>query len=259
MVLLIDVVSRSGRNNHTDKCRCIPRWTPKLKKLLIDRGYTPKFIDLEFSRNYELDLALEQYDFVIIDVSPSGIPFWVQALLHGRFVPSIKLFHLPSSSADAHLPPLVKGQLLNTGSADSDTVLFWRDCDDVLQQINRQLDKFDTNRLEFHNVDDGNRYFLGLGLLKHRVFISNARKANSLASELSTALSARGIEHFHYISSNTIPLGSDWAFHLQKAVEDSDIFVALVSNDYEHSQYCTLGGCRITLYILRGSGYERGS
>ena len=33
--------------------------TPKLKKLLIDRGYTPKFIDLEFSRNYELDLALE--------------------------------------------------------------------------------------------------------------------------------------------------------------------------------------------------------
>lgn len=211
----------------------------RLHELLSERGYTPELVPLKFNSSLEFNLKLDEFDFTIIDVGSSEFHPWIYPLLHGRFIPSIKLLHLPLSSADAQLHPLIASQLLKTGMGDSDTVVFWRELDDLLELVNRQLDKFDTKRVEFRSFEDGNRYFRNLGLNEARVFVSNARAANDVASKLSRELSARGINHFHYIESNTIPLGSDWEFHLRKTLEDTDIFILLVTRDYEQSEYCT--------------------
>ena len=210
----------------------------KLQNLLKKKRYTPEFIDLSFDQNFEFALRLDQYDFIILDVSPNFLPSWVYPFIYGRFVPSIKLIHLPYNSANLKLPKLVSGQLFKSFFEGSDSVIYWRNEDQLFHEIEQQLKKFSTERKEFHSFEEGFKYFKSLGLRRDNIFISNASDFNHIANKISSKLKEWGIEPFHYIDENKIPLGEKWEEQLPNNIKTSQIFVALISKGYLESPYC---------------------
>jgi nucleoside phosphorylase len=219
---------------------------PRIESLLRDLGYTPEAVDLRFESNLRLALNFDNFDFLILDVcssdiSPSVIPSWVYPYVNGRFLPAIKLLHLPESGdASVALSPLVKGQILRDVALTDDPILFWRDEEELLTKLKRHLKKFEDKRTLFESLNDGYRYFRSLGRTDGKVFISNASDANTFSARLSERLGIENIVHFHYKFRNTIPLGSEWAKELNEEVIQSRLFVALITQGYLDSEWCRM-------------------
>src|SRR5262249_32257087 len=64
-------------------------------------------------------------------------------------------------------------------------------------------------------------------------FISNARKTNRLAQELRL----RNIEQFQYKEPEAIPTGSNWQDKILTQVEACNVFVALIGDGYDKSEW----------------------
>jgi hypothetical protein len=122
-------------------------------------------------------LKLDECDFVIVDITPGFLPDWLFPYVHGRFLPAIKLLRLPEVIAEAAIPPLISGQLVRGTGTESDSVIFWRDPQELLDEMSAQLQKFAIEREPFYDFEEGEKYFLGLGLQKKKIFISNAGSA----------------------------------------------------------------------------------
>jgi hypothetical protein len=70
------------------------------------------------------------------------------------------------------------------------------------------------------------------------VFISNAWEDNELALRVTDRLNTYNIDYFHYQYRNTIPVATIWHDRLLAKVDDSRIFVQLLSEPYRKSEWC---------------------
>jgi hypothetical protein len=67
--------------------------------------------------------------------------------------------------------------------------------------------KFAIEREPFYDFEEGEKYFLGLGLQKKKIFVSNAGSANKVAEQISKELKRWGVTHFQYVEENLLPVG----------------------------------------------------
>jgi nucleoside phosphorylase len=210
-----------------------------IARIIDDAGREPQVIRPSFHRNFEFALKLDECDFVIVDITPGFLPDWLFPYVHGRFMPAIKLLRLPEVIAEAAIPPLISGQLVRGTGTESDSVIFWRDPRELLDEISAQLQKFAIEREPFYDFEAGEKYFLGLGLQKKKIFVSNAGSANKIAEQISKELKRWGVTHFQYVEENLLPVGKQWDIEkLTRQIESSDVFVALLTTDYFASDYC---------------------
>ncbi|MFY9826981.1 MAG: TIR domain-containing protein [Thermoanaerobaculia bacterium] len=210
----------------------------QISKLLRKAAYEPEELALVFETNYQFALNLDECEFLIIDVG-STLPAWVFPFVHGRFVPTIKILYLPTlDSSSINLSPLVTGQLIQGMGSTDNSVIFWRDEDELLGQLTKQISKFDQDRLEFRTPGEGIGYFRSLGRGQHYVFVSCAHDLDDFSMSLSRKMKLENIEHFHYVNSNPISLGSDWRAKLPEIIDKAEIFLALMSKPYGESRSC---------------------
>lgn len=210
-----------------------------VRELLNRLGYETRDLHFDSESNFKIALDLDSFDFVVIDVNPSLSPPWIYPFIHGRFVPSVKLFHLPGSkSSEESLPPLVKGQLLPGMTPGDDPILFWRKPEELLSKLEQQLQKLKSDRKTFASREEGWRYFRGLGRPPAKIFVSNSGDANAFAGRLVRQLDLEGIDTFQYVYRNTIDIGSEWQRQLKPKINDSEIFVMLMTQGYWASTFC---------------------
>jgi hypothetical protein len=114
----------------------------------------------------------------------------------------------------------------------------WSDEAELCKRIGRHVGKFNTARIELHGKQDGLDYFRKAGRRKAKVFVSNASASNELANQVIARLKRESIDFFHYQVKDAIPVGEDWIRKLEREIEESGIFVALVERDYVMSQWC---------------------
>jgi nucleoside phosphorylase len=69
-----------------------------------------------------------------------------------------------------------------------------------------------------------------------RVFISNAHSQNETARQLVRKLESANIRYFHYMDVTRI--GATWKEELDRELQESDLFVALIDEDYHTSNWC---------------------
>lgn len=213
----------------------------QISQIVDDSGREPRIISSSFRRNFEFALKLDECDFLIVDITPGSLPQWLFPYVHGRSTPAIKLLRLPQVIAESAIPQLISGQLVRGAGTEPDSVIFWRDPKELLTEIETQLKKFAITREPFHDFATGEKYFLGMGLQKKKIFISNARSTNEIATSLSHELARRDVIHFQYIEENLFPVGEEWKIEkLKPEIESSDIFIALLSKDYFESEYCKI-------------------
>jgi hypothetical protein len=217
-------------------------YTPELIKNLKDEmakhERSLKTVAQEFDPTFELCFELEKYDFLIMEMREALQAPWLAAYVLGRATPCVRVCHLrPGETPESvALPPIVaRHRPEKTGE---EPVVYWRDQSELIAGVLKHVDKFATERIEFHHEEDGLRYFMRAGRHDGRVFISNAASANSLARELIAGLRLESIDFFHYQIKNAIAIGEEWLEKLEAQIGASRVFVAFLTPEYLQSEWC---------------------
>ncbi|MEU4097824.1 TIR domain-containing protein [Streptomyces sp. NPDC026673] len=212
---------------------------PHIRGAVEDVGYAARTIRLGFRDPFEFMLAVDECDFIVIDVaSPDSVP-WVFPLLYGRFVPTLKLVHHPPDGRYEPGPsPLLSGAALRAAEQADHIALYWSSPEDLRERLHAQVARFHLPRLEFETYEEGLGYFRSLGRADGSVFLSNASADNALAQRVGRSLELHNLSYFHYLRRNTIELGADWRSQLYANVAACRVFVPLISRHYWESEYC---------------------
>ena len=217
-------------------------YTPALIQTLSQElrkyGRPLEIMRLDFDAAFQFCLELDKFDFLVMEVRDSLQAPWLAGYVLGRAVPTIKVCHLmPGETPESVVLPAIIARH-KPEPTDEAPVEFWRDASELLQRVTSHVSKFNTDRIEFHTKDAGNRYFSRAGRRDAKVFISNASVSNPLANKLITELRLESIDFFHYQVKDAIPVGERWLEELERQIEQSGIFVALLTAEYLQSRWC---------------------
>lgn len=197
-------------------------------------------VTVPMKHNSYLSLQLDAYEAVILDVRGDQLPEWVFAYVHGRLIPSLKLVRVKPHEVPAELvlPPLVEGLRMDDNEPGVESVIYWREADDLLDQLTQAFQKLDEEPTRLSKPKEGQVYFNTIGRAPARVFISNHGAVNDLAGRLSHTLGLNSIERFQYKDTDAIKTGTEWPAKIKQELQDCQLFVALLSKGYWDSEWC---------------------
>jgi hypothetical protein len=192
------------------------------------------------THNAMFALELGKCEAVVLDVRGSELPPWVFAYVYGRLIPSIKLVHVGSKelASDIRLPPLVEGMRMDENEPGVESVIYWREPDDLLHQLLAAFKKLNMGPTRLTEQHQGLSYFGSIGRRPARVFISNSSAANPLAGALVQKFTMNNIDTFQYKEEGAIEVGTNWAKKIRAEAESCDVFVALLEKGYSKSEWC---------------------
>jgi hypothetical protein len=217
-------------------------YTPALIRSLTTElrkfGRKLQIVKLEFDAAFEFCLELEQYDFLIMEVRQSLHVPWLAGYVLGRAVPSIKVCYVaPDEPRDlGGLPSILS--MHKPEYTDEEPVILWRGAEELFEGVTKHVSKFSTERIEFHTKEDGIRYFSRAGRRKAKVFISNATVSNVFVQKLIVQLRLESMDFFHYQVKDSIPIGDRWLPELERQIEESSIFIVLITTEFLQSAWC---------------------
>src|SRR5262245_15658790 len=217
-------------------------YTPALIRSLTTElrkfGRKLEIVKLEFDAAFEFCLELDKYDFLIMEVRESLHVPWLAGYVLGRAIPSIKVCYVaPGEQRDlGGLPSIVSRH--KPEHTDEEPVIFWQETEKLCEGVTQHVSKFNTERIEFHTKEDGIRYFSRAGRRKAKVFISNATVSNLLVQKLIVQLRLESIDFFHYQVKDAIPTGDRWLPELERQIEETGIFIALITMEFLQSLWC---------------------
>jgi hypothetical protein len=231
-------------------------------------GRKLEIVNLEFDAAFEFCLELDKYDFLIMEVRESLHVPWLAGYVLGRAIPSIKVCHLaPGEPRDlGRLSSIVSRH--RPEYTDEEPVVFWQEMEDLFEGVAKHVSKFNTDRIEFHTKEDGIRYFSRAGRREAKVFISSAIASDALVHKLIVQLRLESIDFFYYQVKDAIPIGDRWLPELERQIEESGIFIALITTDFLQSPWCTYelqaarkreaeGKLRIHPYLLDSGMWDK--
>ena len=216
-----------------------PNVLRRIREAADRHGFEIGEVKIPCEHNADLALELDEYQAVILDVRGRDLPDWVFPYAHGRLVPTIKLARLePGEVLGAFtLPPIAEGLRMDPDEPGVESVLYWRDAEDLVWSLERVFLKMDEGQTVFKNGAEGEYYFGTIGRRPAKIFISNQANENPLAGKLSRELRLRNIKQFHYKDRNALKSGSYWQEKIRGEVEACDVFVAIIGKDYERSTW----------------------
>jgi hypothetical protein len=202
-------------------------------------------------------LDLDKYEVLISETRWPYVPLDVFASAHLRCIPTIRICHLEEGETEEQIGREMNLSYQEEYISEDDTgripkllrwyqidpkmrpIIFWHDLDDLKKEIASRLSKMAQSREELLTLSQATRYFLSIGRRPEKVFISNAKSQNKLASKLAGRFYEEGIKRFHYMDINAIPIGTpNWLTKVRQEIDTSKIFIALINQDYLDSKWC---------------------
>lgn len=197
-------------------------------------GYTTVHISPHIDDDQCFIEKLSDVELLISEIHDPFITPMALAFTHAMFLPTIRIcWHKPNETmSNFYLPTLLNGYQVG----DADPIVAWSDRDELIIELVRHIQKFQQTRTLLDTLEKGNRYFLSAGRREAKVFISNAHTLNDLALELVRGFQSVNIQFFHYQAK--MKIGAAWQEELDRELRESDIFVALISDEYHTSRWC---------------------
>jgi len=229
-----------------------------IEQVALAQGYAFRVESpAEFVRDFLFLRKVEQYSILISEIRQPYIAPDVLGLMHGRCVPTIYICHLEDHESaeeaksmmclsndeakgiewfQADLPLILSGYEIDRAM---EPVIFWKHPEKLAEKLSVCLRKITEQRRDLTDEQGARNYFLRFGRLRGKVFISNARTQNDLASQVVDGLIRRAAEvPFHYKQKDAIELGKEWPSEITREIRNSIVFVALIDSEYEMSPFC---------------------
>jgi hypothetical protein len=225
----------------------------------------PKDVRAEFSILGELS----NFDLLVVDVGPHGTPPELVGFLHGIGIPQIRVCRVESDAERQSLARTLPREAPARSLADADSsaglprfldgyqldkamtpVGFWSEPTEFLAHLRSTIERITSFQSNVHRLEtrrESRRYFG----LRHpqppraNVFLSfaGAGNASAVTENIAAALRFSGFHCFHYTDpglkgEGRLESGEDINDGLRMRVDDSDIVVAFLDENYEKSTYC---------------------
>ena len=206
-----------------------------IKESLQAGGYTATLISPYINDDRRFIRDLSDVELIVSEIREPYITQTALSFIHAKSLPTIRICKLESGEErkDVKLPNLlIKGYEVG----DVDPIITWRTYDDLVLEIMQHLRKFQQTRTLLGNFEEGKRYFMSAGRRPEKVFVSNAHTLNNLALELIKGFQTFNIQFFHYQAS--LRIGTAWQEELKRELDECEMFVALVDDDYHKSKWC---------------------
>jgi hypothetical protein len=229
-----------------------------IKEVVIAQGYSFGMESpAEFSRDFLFLRRVEQYSMLISEVRQPFVALDLLGLMHSRCIPTIRVCHLKDHESvedmkammclsndetkgveqiQADLPLIFSEYEIDK---EMEPVIFWKYPEDLAEKLSVCLQKITEQRSDLTDEQQARDYFLSIGRLKGKVFISNARTQNDLAKLVVDELARNAIRSFHYKEEDAIRIGEEWLPEIKREIKNSIIFIALIDAEYEKSEWCT--------------------
>jgi hypothetical protein len=184
-----------------------------------------------------------------------GTALDIQGLLHAYFRPTIRICRLGdgetaeqmassmhlSRNRNAWSKPRLDLPLLYTGyqvGNEMQPVIFWREPKELFEAIKGSILGIRFRRKDLDDEKIAARYFLGLGRVPGKVFISNEKTINPFSDHLRRSLDEEGVECFHYTDRQAKGSEPDFPDALRRRIGEAAVFVALLTGAYTKSRWC---------------------
>jgi hypothetical protein len=227
------VLSAPDVDTYWENCRA------RINRCIALGGFSDhiKDVSLHRRRSHEYALQLDDSEVINVDIDASRSYSWPFPYIYGPFIPTIKLYRLREGEtpADARIPGLLLGI---QSCSQQEAIAFWRHEDDLLEQIHYHLCQLKSERTEFSSDPAGNHCFASISRRPASVFVSNAASANLVAAELTKQFRAQNIQYFHYTEDAATRTEENLTSALQNRVQQSEIVVALINDDFAKSDWC---------------------
>ncbi len=209
----------------------------ELRKLIGGVGYECEPIDVPASLTPEFLLQLWEFDWILVDVGSTAQVGEIVGLLHGQFIPMLRVKHVEGPVEAAAVSPLERALYgaFEVGY-DEDTVV-WHDLDSLLRAVETHLKAIESAETYISSVADAHQYFEKARKRKARVFLSYSGDNQAEAAALSDALADRFQEVWDY-RKKAIRVGQFWYDELVSGVAKSQIGVPLLSSSYLKRPVC---------------------
>jgi len=229
-----------------------------IEQMVLAQGYTFRVENpAEFARDFLFIQKVEQYSILISEIRQPYIAPDVLGLVHGRCIPTIRICHLGDHESAEEAKSMMRlssdkvegierlqadlPRILSRYEIDRamEPVIFWKYPEELAEKLAVCLRKITEQRSDLTDEQGARNYFLRFGRLRGKVFISNARTQNDLASQVVDGLIRRAAEvPFHYKQKDAIELGKEWPSEITREIRNSIVFVALIDSEYEMSPFC---------------------
>jgi hypothetical protein len=223
-------------------------------------GWSCQLIDpFQVDSDYRLLQKMGACEVLVSEVRSPYIPADLYGLIHGQAFPTLRIAHLGSgeSKADASLAMRLAAQPLPKRVAPADQgawplvlsgyqvdasmepVLFWNDPQDLARRVVDRLRRIMQPREELDEDAKARQYFLRLGRLEGRVFVSNYHGQNALAARIIKVLrDEEAIRVFHYTDEDRNASKPNWKDDVRREIERCTQFVALIDEGFNDSEWC---------------------
>ncbi|MBC7876984.1 MAG: TIR domain-containing protein [Anaerolineales bacterium] len=210
----------------------------RIKGTLRVGGYSSKIIPPQINNGLqEFIRQLDDLELIVIDVCDAYTTADALAVIHAKAIPCIRIAKFNSNNS----LDMSKSQgLLKDYFIENDIpIITWKDdVEELITNLLLYLRKFQQELTPLDTLEKGNKYFKSAGRKPAKIFISNPGSLNPLALELVQELQTSNIQYFQYQSNSSIEVGRKWEEVLEQELRESNIFVALVNEDYHNSKYC---------------------
>jgi len=160
------------------------------------------------------------------------------AFLHGAFIPTMRLLHVPPGTRDLEMSSVERALLSSTEVGYSEDVLRWSDGRALEHGLDDRLVSLDAPIRRLNTAEEADEYFRGASLRKEAVFFSYAGQDAAFADRLSVGLKNRFQLVFDYRDRQSIQPGEAWIEEIFAQLSESAIGIPLLSENYFASGNC---------------------
>lgn len=213
-----------------------PQTISDIQSALSVGGYTSEVLSPRFVNAQDFIRKLADLELIVTEVRSPFVTSSALAFIQAKALPCIRIAKLKQneSKTQLELPRFLKDYEVG----DIEPIITWTEKDKLIFEIFSCLSKFQQTRTLLDTLEQGRQYFLSAGRKPARIFISNPHSLNPFALELVKGFQAVNIRFFQYQASMRI--GKAWKEELDRELQEFDIFVALINDDYHDSQWCQL-------------------
>lgn len=191
---------------------------------------------------------IDSLDWIIADVGERMMNTGLIGYLHGRAMPTVRLYRGARAVADVETRDSYRHLYGVHQVGYPKDIVFWQAHEQLAAELTERMCAVRREPMRSGAGTAAVAYFRGAALRNEVVFLSYSGKDQAMANPISQALKARFQEVFDYRDGASITPGQPWIQEIFDKLARSALAIPLISQDYLDSRNCMHEAQEITAH-----------